>query len=118
MKIDGNIPGGISPEPIQKPATAPPGAGGETTGAEASRKAARIGYRTSAESSTETEPDAHSDQVTLSGLGRELSRLTKAADKEREAKIEKLAGQYEQGTLKQDTGQLARKLVDDAFGNE
>lgn len=117
MKIDGNIPGGISPEPIQKPATAPPGAG-ETTGAEATRKAARTGYRTAAESSTEAEPEAHSDQVTLSGLGRELSRLTHAAGAEREARIEKLAGQYEQGTLNRDAGQVARKLVDDAFGNE
>ena len=116
MKIDGNIPGGHSPEPIQKPSAAPPGAA-EASGAEAARKAARIGYRNSAATS-ETASGSHADQVTLSGLGRELSRLTHAANAGREANVEKLAAQYEQGTLPQDTRQVARKLVDDAFHNE
>ena len=117
MKIDGNIPGGHSPEPIQKPSAAPPGAA-EASGAEAARKAARVGYRNSAESPSEAASGSHADQVTLSGLGRELSRLTHAANAGREAKVEKLTVQYELGTLPQDTGQVARKLVDDAFHNE
>ena len=117
MKIDGNIPGGVSPDLIQKPATAPPGAA-EANGAEAARKAARIGYRNSAEPSPEAEPGSHADHVTLSGLGRELSRLTHTVNAEREARVEKLAGQYEQGTLTQDAGQVASKLVDDAFHND
>lgn len=109
MKIDGNNLGGLQPEsPLQKPGTEP----------EAARKAARIGYRNPVESSSEATPGPTPDEVSLSGLGRELSRLTNHANAERETRIEKLAADYEQGGLAANDAATARKLVDDAFHNE
>jgi len=49
--------------------------------------------------------------VAISGLGQGLSRV----DSDREARIEKLAAQYDQGGIPVDSGQLAKKVIDDAF---
>ena len=103
MKIDGNQLGGVPPEStISKT-----GAAGD---AEATRRAARLGYRNSSDGPSGFESGS-TDEVAISGLGQGLSRV----DSDREARIEKLAAQYDQGGIPVDSGQLAKKVIDDAF---
>jgi anti-sigma28 factor (negative regulator of flagellin synthesis) len=104
MKIDGNQLGGVPPESISKT-----GAAGD---AEATRRAARLGYRNSSDGPSAAGLDSGStDEVAISGLGRELSRV----DSEREARIEKLAALHDQGGIPVDSAQVAKKVIDDAF---
>jgi flagellar biosynthesis anti-sigma factor FlgM len=103
MKIDGNQLGGV-----QKPGFQ------EAQQAENAKRAARLGYRDSAERTSESGLDSPPDQVELSGLGRELSRLANA-DTGRQARIDELSTQYAEGKLHVDAGKVAAKIVDDAF---
>jgi anti-sigma28 factor (negative regulator of flagellin synthesis) len=116
MKIDGKQLGGVDPEP-NVPKTGPGSNGpGQTGGAEATRRAARLGYEKTSEAA-EAGATAAADEVTLSDLGRELSRLTNA-DAGREARVEQLAADYSAGRLNEDAGKTAVKIIDDAFHSE
>lgn len=118
MKIDGNqLGGGVAPESnIQNPARSPGGLP-QPTGAEGTRRAARLGYENTTEPSSEASLSQTTDEVALSGLGQTLSRLANA-DNGREARIELLAAEYASGKLEIDAGRVAAKIVDDAFVND
>ncbi len=117
MKIDGNQLGGVAPEPnLQKPGQASGGLP-QAGGTEGARRAAKLGYENTADLAAESDSAAASDQVALSGLGQELSRLVNA-DADRDKRIEKLASDYSAGRLDVDAGKVAAKMVDDAFHSE
>ncbi len=107
MKIEGN-----QLNPVQPGKGGASGVGG-TGASEGTRRAARIGYGQSTPKGDTSAP-SQPDQVSLSELSQQVNRLA-SVDVDREARIDKLASDYAGGRLKEDVGETARKLVDDAF---
>ncbi|MCC6539501.1 MAG: flagellar biosynthesis anti-sigma factor FlgM [Bryobacterales bacterium] len=108
MKIEGN-----SLNPVQPGKGGASGVGGAGA-SEGTRRAARLGYGQQSAAANETSAQPPPDEVSLSELSQQVNRLA-SADAGREARIDKLAADYDSGRLKADIGETARKLVDDAF---
>jgi len=117
MKIDANQLGGSPREPsVTKPGS---GAAGLQEGgaADGTRRAARLGYQDASAKTADAPQASPTDEVSLSGLSQELSRLT-SADPKHEARIDRLAADFAAGKLEIDAGRVASKLVDDALLND